>query len=1428
MAELALGAAAAISAGVASATAATAGALAAIGFGAGASSAIAGAIFSTNTLITLGSFAASALITPSVNIDGSPTDWRAEPNAGIPFVVGERALAGVIVHRDAYGLDNRLQSIVTVYSGAGPIQSFDQFYADEVAMTFATVSNVPGEATNGGNFAGNMWIQTSTGAQPQSAALAQAGLSSQIGSNAFDGWGSASKLSGKAHSLLTLRQSSGSGSNPQTYAGGVPRALYKLKGIKFYDPRLDSTVAGGSGSHRVATQSTYAYSENPAIAALNWCLGLRENGVVVGGIGAAVDGIDLPAFIEWANVCDQNGWKVSAVPTSRDDKHQVLLAIMQAGGARYSRFRGKMSCIVRTPRTSVVTLSADDTAGPFELDLHADRLTRTNTIIPRCVMESHNWEMVAQSPVSEASYVTADGGKRERGIDYPYVAVKATNANKDQPSQLAAYAIVDSRETIAGTVPLKPWGAQIEPGDVFTITEPGFLLDGVELLCVRREFDLANNLVRISFISESAGKHTYALGLDPTPPTAPALTAFDLYDVPAPGIAAFSAEAGSGGQPSIIISADADNITARAFIVEYRTAIDPATGLAWADADAGWIRSGQFDISTTSVTLTGLEGGVAYEVAIRYISQFGVIGDRRNLGTVTTGALNATQIGGLTRDEIDAARELSEQAADLTAEVLIEEALRAYEHTNDRSDKIIAGFGLVGEFAEAAEAFKIEAETSAALALVSRNAAAQSATNASGSASAASNSAATAANSEAAAGTSAGQASTSADQASASATDADGSASAAQISASVAASSQTAAGNSASAAAGSAGTAVTQASNAASSAIAANSSQTGAATSAGQASTSAGQASSSASGAAGSASAAASSETNASTSAGQASTSASQASLSQAGAASSATTATNAANTAAGHASTAQTAAATATSEASAASISADLSAQYGASAKQDVEDANDFFTTDLDSLAFSAGSITPTWNNFFVDGSGWIVTTTSSDVVFAARGRFQPAPGRRYRVTASWRWTTGSAPTANVHVGFKAGNADTGVQIANRWGLITPGAQNEWRTASFEITATDAMGGESWRPFFFTGTISGNVDVRSLVWSDLTASRAAGEDSTVVYSSAEEAFAARIAQVSVGSLYAGLQLQARKADGTLATAIRLAAQELGFGLGYDTPRFFLDAINNELRAMNAAGTVKTVEIDWDDGRMRLRKADGTLLFDSATGGVQRTGINNGAIGTQGIAFENKHFFLSEGPTRTAAQAITAFAPLSIETGDMTIPASEWVAVRCGVTMKASSDMFGHFNGRLLLIRKATYPTAGIVSTTLAEDTPHFSVSVSGFNSSGNRRDAGKVEPKPWSFDIFDRPPQNGGENPTAVKYQFIVTSEVLSGAAFENFADNSGARLFFAERAYIHADEAASGPVAVNVRLSNSAAPTLPTAPAVTIIAPGSNPQWN
>lgn len=612
------------------------GALTGLGVGAttayGIGSAVGTFVTSTGFLLSVAGGIAGALA-PQVDAAGSPTEWKADPDAGIPFIVGRRAVAGNIVHRDEWGSDNRYQSIVTVYSGAGPINAYGTFTADGETCTFA--GSYGRQST--GTWNDIFWRDTALGAQPDTALQSPADKGDPTIAGTLPAWNSSYKLSGKAASMLTMAMDK----DRERWPNGEPQPLQLIEGILCWDPRLDSTYPGGSGSCRVDDASTWVYSENPYLHALKWCLGYFENDVLVGGIGAAQSGIDVPAFVEGANIADANDWVVSGQPTTKDDKHQVLLAMLQAGGGIYMRKGGKISCMVRTPRSSIVTVTGADTAGPFEIEIGADRLTRRNTIIPRCVMETHDWEMVAQDPVSEATYVTADGGTRESGVDYPYVAIKSNGTNRHQPAQLAAYDMVDSRETIRGTVPFKPHMAQIEPGDVFTIDEPGFLLDGVECLCMSRVFEPATNIVRIGFVSETSGKHTYALGLDPTPPTPPGLTAPDIYTVAAPGSGVWTPTADSGNTPGITVTGVADIETAAGIVVEYRTELDPADGLVWDDDDSGWQVVGEFKPSTTTIPIVGLESSTGYEVAISYISQYGVVGTRRISAVVTTGTMVA-------------------------------------------------------------------------------------------------------------------------------------------------------------------------------------------------------------------------------------------------------------------------------------------------------------------------------------------------------------------------------------------------------------------------------------------------------------------------------------------------------------------------------------------------------------------------------------------------------------------------------------------------------------------------------------------------------------------------------------------------------------------------------------------------------------------
>lgn len=551
--------------------------------------------------------------------EGRPTEWSADPNAPIPFVMGRRGVSGTIVHRDTYGANNRYLANVTVYSGGGPINAYGDFLVDGVAASFT------GEAMNGSP-ANRLYRQTKLGSQPDTA-LTSPTVSP---SASLSDWGSSHKLSGFACSMITLQQDG----DFKYWPAGIPRTLQELQGILAWDPRLDSTWPGGSGSCRLATPSTWVYTQNPIIHALKWALGIKHNGVLVGGIGASVDGIDVTSFIAAANIADTNSWTVSAVAysdaPSGDDKYQVLEALLQAGGAVPSRKAGTISCVSRAANpSSVVTITAADTAGPFEFRAGAPREGRINTIIPRCVQETHEWEMVDLEPVIGTSYVTEDGGAtRSRGATYAYVA------DADQAAQLAAYDIADSREGITGTITLKPYLRDLEPGDAFTINEDGFALSSQKCLVLAREYDPARDVVTITFRSETAAKHAWALGKTGTAPASPSLGTVDPATVSTPTGTDWAIAAGTGTSPAVVLTgAVPAGVTASKVVVEYRV-----------DGSSDWVSYGEFGPSTVEAEVGGLVANTDYEVAVSYRNTFGALGDRLVLGPATTGYVQGADI----------------------------------------------------------------------------------------------------------------------------------------------------------------------------------------------------------------------------------------------------------------------------------------------------------------------------------------------------------------------------------------------------------------------------------------------------------------------------------------------------------------------------------------------------------------------------------------------------------------------------------------------------------------------------------------------------------------------------------------------------------------------------------------------------------------
>ncbi len=603
---------------------ATAALLSTIGTVAGATGAVAGV--------------ASALTAkrPSNERQGQQLQFKIDPGGPVPYVMGRTSVGGTVVYLDTYGKDSSYKTYFTVLSGGGPVDGIEAFTADRAVVGFA-----------GGNATGYynkwMWQDQQTGLTPEPDALTNGIAVAPYGyAGTPPGWGSQSKLSGYAAASLSMLFDT----KARRYANGEPKPAWILRGVRVYDPRLDSTYPGGSGACRwadpsdtaahAAARATWVYSESPALHGLMWRLGIwqrDENNPnaryqKIMGIGAPVDMIDLPAIATAASVQAANGWRVGGQVDSQMDKWEVLKLIDQAGGAEPIAVGAMMSTLVKAPRVPLATITAADLAdGKLFTPGMRPKSNRINGFRARFRSEAHGWEMTSIDIVQVPDYVAEDNRAKTGSGDF------ALCQDPDQCAELAAYEVFDSRELDPIVLPLKPFAMGYKLGDCLTIDLPELGLVVRDAVVRGAARDPATGICTLTLRSETAGKHPAALGLTgETPPTPTLTSAPDVIAAPAAGIwALYATLAVSGGLqvPALAIIGAADNAGADAIIFEYRVA-----------GTSDWIDTAVSSPDTTRRVFAPIEANTDYEARVRYRAR-GILSDAILLGPVNSSSASA-------------------------------------------------------------------------------------------------------------------------------------------------------------------------------------------------------------------------------------------------------------------------------------------------------------------------------------------------------------------------------------------------------------------------------------------------------------------------------------------------------------------------------------------------------------------------------------------------------------------------------------------------------------------------------------------------------------------------------------------------------------------------------------------------------------------
>jgi hypothetical protein len=447
--------------------------------------------------VALGSSIGAQLTVKKPGARGSVNNVLIQVDPPQPYLMGRTFIGGVLRHDVAYGgsvgkVKNPYRGSVLVYSGAGPVEQLESVQTD-----FTPV---------GAWYNGYLYTDSQVGTLPEPARLQPQWAN-------MPNWTASHRLSGQAAILWSFKFDK----DGKRFASGLPPFGAIWKGVKVYDPRLDSTYPGGAGPQRINNEATWAWSENPALHAIAYAYGRRQNGKKVLGIGLPASGIDLARYVAWANVCDANGWKIGGVIYEPGDRWANLKDIMAAGAGEPVFAGGVLSVRFRAPMVALETITEDDLADDdMSVTAMQSYRNRLNGIVPKFRSEAHNWEYVSAETVSVPAYVTEDGEEKIEERQFNLVQ------DGDQAAQLAAYELVDGRELGPIVLPLKPQWRRYRPGECLHLTLPSLDLD-TDAIILSRDIDPGTMKVTLTLVGETPAKHAFALGQTALAPPTPAL-----------------------------------------------------------------------------------------------------------------------------------------------------------------------------------------------------------------------------------------------------------------------------------------------------------------------------------------------------------------------------------------------------------------------------------------------------------------------------------------------------------------------------------------------------------------------------------------------------------------------------------------------------------------------------------------------------------------------------------------------------------------------------------------------------------------------------------------------------------------------------------------------------------------------------------------
>ena len=370
------------------------------------------------------------------------------------IIYGKVRVGGARIYDEATGQNNKYLHRVVAVAGH-EIQSFDEIYINDEVVALDGSGNV----TSPSKYNGKVRIKLHLGSPNQTADTFLVNESAH--------WTTEHRLRGIAYMYIRLAF------DADVFPNGIPEITATISGKKVYDPHT----------------STTAWSDNPALC-------LRDYLTSSYGIAEETANIDDALVIAAANVCDQTNtiagttrYTCNGAFTTASTPYDMINGILTSmdGSLWYAQGKWRMKPAYWT--APVLDLNEDDLRSSMSVSTRHSRRDNFNTVKGTFRGEESNWQTTDYPQVTNAAFVTADGGQESvADVDLPFTD------NSIEARRIARISLERNRQqlTVSASFGLKT--LQVQVGDNIRLTNSRFGWDNKEFEVIAWNFGLTDGL----------------------------------------------------------------------------------------------------------------------------------------------------------------------------------------------------------------------------------------------------------------------------------------------------------------------------------------------------------------------------------------------------------------------------------------------------------------------------------------------------------------------------------------------------------------------------------------------------------------------------------------------------------------------------------------------------------------------------------------------------------------------------------------------------------------------------------------------------------------------------------------------------------------------------------------------------------------------